>query len=70
MPAVTSLRLTITGRGGSIAGSGVAEAETAKLALLTVDLNLAGIVGSLRETSLADAHRWTLTPAPQSVEAD
>lgn len=58
------------GRGGAIAGSGEVRGDTAELALSTKNLNLAGLVSTLRETKLAGRADITAATEKQSVKAE
>ena len=57
------------GSAGTIRGSGDIDRKTAKLALTTRRLNLAGLHGQLRETRLAGRADFVLAQARQSVTA-
>jgi len=57
------------GAGGTVGGSGNLEADRARLALVTKNLNLAGLHTRMRKTQLAGRADVTLSKARQSVTA-
>jgi translocation and assembly module TamB len=58
------------GKAGAVRGSGELHGETARFALTTKSLNLAGLMSRMRETHLAGRAQFEIAADRQSVEAD